>query len=103
MQPKPRARIPHTPPSIPYAATPSSRFRRPVAAMAMRSLFVKLKDLPRRISISGFGTFVHKDNPRILDPYKYGSIEEMIQALEKKYKPYFHMTLASLWHAGRAP
>jgi len=60
MQPKPRARIPHTPPSIPYAATPSSRFRGPVAAMALRSLFVKLKDLPRRISISGFGAFVHK-------------------------------------------
>ena len=39
------------------------------------------------------GTIELQDNPRILDPYKYGSIEEMIQALEKKYKPYFHMTL----------
>ena len=39
------------------------------------------------------GTMELQDNPRILDPYKYGSIEEMIQALEKKYKPYFHMTL----------
>ncbi|CAL4968264.1 unnamed protein product [Urochloa decumbens] len=66
--------------------------------MALRSLVVKLKDLPRRIPVSG--AFAPKEIPwssscaRLTDPAKYGSVEEMARAIgplleqNMKYKPY---------------
>ncbi|CAL5020932.1 unnamed protein product [Urochloa decumbens] len=53
--------------------------------MALRSLVVKLKDLPRRIPVSG--AFAPKEIPwssscaRLIDPAKYGSTEEMARAI----------------------
>ncbi|WVZ61859.1 hypothetical protein U9M48_011669 [Paspalum notatum var. saurae] len=69
--------------------------------MALRSLAVKLKGLPRRLS--GSGSLDLKDDPRskisAALAKKYGSIEEVDQTVRPlleqqiEYKPYFPVSI----------